>query len=202
MTKIPPDCRLDAKGRYVPLAAIPEVDLLRDQLVTDLLAQAQSLQGTLQDFKDDVFGKLEDFLQEAARLGKVKVRGEKGNFTLFSFDGSCKITVQTQARMGFNESLQLAKDQLLRCVNRWAEGANAHLLALVNQAFELDQEGNVNIHRILQLRRTRIEDREWKKGIDLLTQSMQTVDSKRYLRFYVRDAHGAYQSVSLDLAAL
>lgn len=199
---IPDGYRIDAQGRLVPLETIKESDLLRDELVRQLIEEAQGVHQGLTEFKAAAFAKIEAFLEASAKRFKVKPRGSKGNFTLQSFDGRYQVKVQTQDRITFNEALGHAKKLIDACIRQWSEGADPKIQALVNDAFEVDREGQVRVGKILSLRRLAIDDAKWKRAMDAIGESITVTGSKSYVRFYERDETGEYKPLSLDLAAL
>jgi len=198
---IPDGYRQNANGDLVKLENIREVDLLRDELVLRIADRAQEKSAELATFRDQVFEEVEAFLAESARRFKVKLGGAKGNLTLFSFDGRFKVVVANQDNVTFDERLQIAKSLIDRCIKKWSDGADANLLALVNDAFQVDKAGNVSIRRVLGLRRLDITDKDWKKAMDAISESIQVVGSKRYVRAYERNAAGEYRPISLDVAS-
>jgi hypothetical protein len=53
---------------------------------------------------------------------------------------------------------------------------------------------------VLGLRRLDIQDARWKKAMDAIGESLQTVGSKAYIRIYRRQADGSYKQMSLDVS--
>lgn len=199
--KIPEGYRQNANGDLVLIENIKEVDLLRDELVVRIAEQAQAKSGELANFRNQIFDEIATFVKESADRFKAKMGGAKGNLTLFSFDGRFKIQVANQDNISFDERLQVAKTLIDKCIKKWSDGADANLLALVNDAFQVDKAGNVSIRRVLGLRQLAIEDRDWKKAMDAISESIQVVGSKRYVRVYEREGTGDYKPISLDVAS-
>ena len=85
---------------------------------------------------------------------------------------------------------------------RWAEGGNPNLKTIVNDAFDVGKEGKLRMDRILGLRRLAIEDKEWLRAMDAISDAVRVTQSKRYIRFYRRDAGpaGGYAQMPLDIA--
>jgi hypothetical protein len=128
--------------------------------------------------------------------------GKKGNLTLVSFDGRFKVIVAQSETLVFDERLLAAKELIDQCIRGWSEGASTELLALVNDAFRVDQAGKLSSGRILGLRRLDIQDKKWKKAMEAISESVQVASSKRYIRFYVRlEDSEEYAPVSLDVAS-
>lgn len=74
---------------------------------------------------------------------------------------------------------------------------------LVQQAFETDKEGKINVGRVLALRRLEITDEKWQRAMQAIGESVQVVGTKTYMRFYERvDGSEQYTPISLDFASL
>ena len=71
----------------------------------------------------------------------------------------------------------------------------------MNDAFYVGKSGKLNSNRILGLRRLNITDEKWKKAMDAISDSVQIVGSKEYIRIYRRNSKGEYDFVNLDLAS-
>ncbi len=202
-TKIPDGFREDAKGRLVPVETIKEVDLARDELVTALVKAAEQHSTNLAVFKAEAMATIDTFIAESMARFKAKVGGVKGNVTLLSFDGRYKVQVQIQDHIAFDERLQAAKVLIDKCIAKWGEGADAKLMALVNYAFEVDKEGKLSPTRILSLRRLDVDDKNWKRAMEAIGDSITITGSKAYLRFYKRVGQSdQYTPVPLDVAEL
>jgi hypothetical protein len=196
------DYMTDSRGRQVPTETVSDIDKLRDQTVREISRKALEMRDALSAFKKDLRAELFSYLElSAGRFGKT-YGGKKGNITLMSYDGSLKLMVAVNERIVFDERLQIAKDIIDGCINRWAEGSRSEIRALINSAFYVDKAGNINTARILGLRRLDITDPEWKRAMEAITESIQVSGSKEYLRVYTREENGEYKQVPLDVAAL
>lgn len=104
--------------------------------------------------------------------------------------------------MAFDEGILAAKALIQECLDDWTQDANGNLKALVSRAFEVDKEGNLSTNRILGLRRVKIDDTRWQQAMDAISDSLQVIDSKSYIRLYQREDNGKYTPISMDLASL
>lgn len=200
-TVLPTGYMQDSSGRLVPIDTIKPIDLARDQLVEEIVAKAKLLNSQITDFKDAVFGDIAAFVELSAEQYGVRVGGNKGNVTLISFDGRYKILRAIAEHLRFDERLQAAKALIDECIHDWAQGSRPELQALVNDAFQVDKQGNINTVRVLALRRIQITDERWLRAMRAISESVQVVGSKTYLRVYQRDDQGEYQPIALDIAA-
>lgn len=200
---IPAGYRKNARGHLVPEATIRDIDLERDGLVRELIAAVKAQQAALRKLKDRAFGDANAFISLSADKYDVKIGGAKGNVTLHSFDGALKVVIQRAENMSFDERMQAAKTLIDECINEWARGSDPKIQVLVQQAFETDKEGKINVGRVLALRRLEITDEKWQRAMQAIGESVQVVGTKTYMRFYERvDGSEQYTPISLDFASL
>jgi hypothetical protein len=192
----------DNKGRQVPINMVSDLDKLKDQTVRDITSKALHIQAMVRGFRQEVKEDMMSYLALSfERYGK-KYGGQKGNISLTSFDGSLKVVLAVAESITFDERLQIAKAIVDECITRWAEGSRDEIRALVNDAFNVDKAGKISTSRVLSLRRLAIQDPEWQRAMEAISESIQVSGSKEYLRIYTRDGEGKYQPISLDIAAL
>lgn len=198
---IPDGYRQAADGTLVPIAKIKPIDLARDALVQEIVEKARDLNGIMTDFKTDTMADIAAFVQLSAEQYGAKLGGEKGNVTLYSFDGKYKIQRAMSENIVFDERLQAAKALIDACINKWSEGINDNIHVLVNDAFRVDKEGKISTGRVLGLRRLNIVDAEWQAAMNAISESLQVIGTKAYIRIYERQGEGdKYVPLSLDLA--
>ncbi|MFW1857887.1 DUF3164 family protein [Acinetobacter defluvii] len=200
VTQIPEGFKQDSKGRLVPESTIKPIDFERDALVIRLIKNVKEVQQQLKQFKALAFGDIAAFVDLSLEQYDVHLGGNKGNITLYSFDGQYKIVRQIQDSLRFDERLQAAKVLIDECIQSWSADSNDHLKVLILDAFQVDKEGKISTGRVLGLRRHDIKDEKWLQAMDAIAESINIVDSKSYVRFYERDKDGKYQAISLDFA--
>lgn len=192
----------DAKGALIAEELIKEIDKTRDELVCEFAQSALALQSQMRGFKNKVFDDVAAFVSLSAEKYNVKMGGQKGNITLYSFDGKYKIQVAVADHIRFDERIHAAKAQIDECLHEWSSDARPELRSLIDNAFHVDKEGNLSTARILSLRRVDIQDERWTQAMQAIADSVQIVGSKDYIRFYERDEQGKYQPISLDMAGV
>lgn len=192
----------DAAGRLVPESKVKPIDLLRDQLVRDLVAGAVGLNAAIAKFKGHAFGDIAAFVTASAEQYDVRLGGDKGNVSLYSYDGRYKIQRQVQDSIKFDERLKAAKALIDECIFEWSQGSSDNIMVLVNDAFAVDREGDVNTNRVLALRRLNITDPKWLLAMQAIGDSISVVGSRSYVRFYERvGSSDQYRPITLDLAS-
>lgn len=189
-------------GHLVPIETINQGDLLRDQLVRDIVAVAELHAMQTAQLKTSILDDIQAFVDlSAERYGK-SLGGIKGNVTLHSFDGKYRIIRDVSDTIVFDEQLQVAKELVGQCIRKWSTGSQPEMVALINDAFQVDKKGNLNTARILGLRRLDIKDGLWKKAMEAISNSLSVTGSKTYVRAYKREGSAnAYQRISMDRVA-
>ncbi len=196
--EIPEGYMEDAAGRLVPVENISERDLLCDDLVRLLAANAARLAGLVAAFKAGAFEDLDAFIELSNEKYGVKTGGAKGNAALTSFDGRLKIMVAVDEGIAFGEQLQAARALIEECIREWSDGARPELCTLINDAFRAAKNGKLSTARVLGLLRLEIAHPKWKLAMQALSEAVQVTGSKRYVRFYRRNGSGdGYEQIAL-----
>lgn len=196
-----PNYMPDAQGRLVPISTIRPIDLERDKLVGEIVKEAKGLSSEITNFKERVFGDIAAFVSLSAEQYGAKIGGKKGNVTLMSFDGRYKVQRAIAEHISFDERLQAAKALIDDCITDWAKNSRDEIKVLVNDAFQVDKEGNINTGRVLGLRRLEITDERWKNAMKAISEAVQVVGSKSYVRVYERIGDtDEYRAIPLDVA--
>lgn len=202
-TEIPDGYRLDAKGRLIPEDQIKPIDQLRDDLVLSLVDRACEIRDELRDFKADVFSEIESFVETSAKEYEVQIGGKKGNVQLVSFCGKYKVLRAIQEHITFDERLQAAKGLIDECLREWTADARPEIATIVQDAFRVDQAGNIRTGQVLGLRRLDINDKRWLRAMDAISDAVQVTGSKSYIRIYERVGNSdQYRPISLDIAGV
>ncbi|MCG8553594.1 MAG: DUF3164 family protein [Desulfobacterales bacterium] len=197
------DYMTDSLGRLVHKDNVKEIDKTRDGLVRDIVENALSVQKEMAKFKETAMSEMDAFVEMSASDYGVSLGGKKGNLNLFSFDGRYKVQVQVAEYVVPDERLNAAKALIDTLLNSWTRGSRSEVKTIINDAFAVNQEGKFNLRRVLGLRRLEIVDPDWKKAMDAISDSLQVIGSKRYMRVYERVGNqDQYRPISLDFAAL
>lgn len=200
--RVPDGYHEDARGRLVPDTQIREIDLLRDALVRELIASALPLRASLRDYRAKAFADIQAFVALSAEQYGARIGGAKGNVSLLSYDGRYKVQRAIDESIAFDERLQAAKVLIDECLTEWTVDARPEIALLVQDAFRVDNAGNIRTGNVLGLRRLDIDDARWQRAMQAIAEAVQVVGSKSYLRLYERDDNGRYHPISLDVAGV
>ncbi len=195
---------IDKRGCLVPSAQVKAPIRLQDDTTRSLLARADELAAQMLAFKAWAFETVDTYVGLLAEKYGAPPRGEKGNLSLFSFDGMERVTVQTADRLAFGPEIQIARDIVIgQLVPEWSVGSNVNLVALVQNAFRTDAEGQLSRYSILSLRQLECDDPRWANAMRAIEDSERVIASARYIRFYRRAGgrrDGGWEPVTLNLA--
>lgn len=201
--EIPEGYRKNAQGHLVPTDSIPEIDVMRDELVLEIIERAKAVRKVLEEFKAEGMADVESFVALSGEKYGVQLGGLKGNVTLTTFDGQYQVKVAVADRITFDERIHAAKALVDKCIMKWSKDSRKELRRLVMEAFQTDKEGKLNVARILQLTRSDIsDDEDWQQAMQAVKDSMQAASTSQYLRVYERNAAGKYENLALDLASV
>lgn len=195
---VPGGYRRNAQGHLVPEANIKAIDLIRDELVSQIITGAKAVAEDAARFKASARDHIQSFVELAAAEHGVQIGGDKGNIVLTSFDGRYRILRAMDETVEFSEGLAVARHIIDGCIVRWSAGADGNLVALIRKAFEADKAGRISVARVLSLLSVEIDDAEWSKAVEIIRQSIQVQASKVYLRCYEREPGGKYAQIPLD----
>ncbi|ENX33909.1 hypothetical protein F889_02573 [Acinetobacter colistiniresistens] len=191
------------QGALVPEGNVKEIDKLRDQTVRKLFEKVNELHELLKAFKIQSFEDVAQFCAISAGQYGVTVGGNKGNVTLMSYDGRLKIQRNIAQNINFDERLQAAKELIDECLEEWTEGSRDEIKVIINNAFNVDKKGEISTTKVLGLKKIEINHPKWKQAMQAISDSINIIGSKAYLRFYNRDdATGGYLPLSLDIASI
>lgn len=200
---VPDGYKINGQGHLIPVEQIKPVDACRDDLVLRLVKDAKLLRELLAKFKRNAFDDIGAFIELSAEQYGAKLGGQKGNVTLTSFDGRYKVLRAISETLSFDERLQAAKTLIDECLRDWTSNARPELRALINDAFQVDQQGNIKTSRVLGLRRLEIHDTRWENAMRAISDAIQVVSSKSYIRIYERVGNSdEFVPIPLDVAGV
>ncbi|ACB34548.1 conserved hypothetical protein [Leptothrix cholodnii SP-6] len=149
------------------------------------------------------FADIAAFIETSAEEYGAKLRGAKGNTVLYTFDGRFKVERRFADNITFDERLAAAKALIDECITEWSQGSRDEIKTLINDAFRVDQQGQVSTTRVLGLRRLNIVHPTWSRAMEAISDSVQVVGSSSYVRVYERIGDSdQYRQIPLDLASV
>ncbi len=197
------DCQgswIDGQGRAVPPRYIDPVVKARDRLVRRIAAKTQRLHEQMLAVKAEVLALVDDYLDQVA-AGYDE--DWKGNAELVTFDGRLKVEMKISEVLEFDERLQVAKQKIDHCLRSWTGNARAEVRALINQAFQVDSKGRINVRSILTLRQLKFDNQVWIEAMALIADSLRIRTTRRYVNVYQRHTStDRFELLALNWSAL
>lgn len=191
----------NAKGALVPHSAIKPIDLLIDELVREMRADALELAARIRDFKQSGFERVGALNALLAQDFNTSVGGAGGNITLTSYDGCAKVQIAVAERITFGPELQVAKAMIDDCLTGWSATSHPYIRALVDRVFSVEKEGAISHTGIFMLFQVNIEDEKWQRAMDAIRASIRPVGSTTYIRIQDRDTpDDDFRSIPLNIA--
>lgn len=200
--EIPKGYMKNAEGALMPINKVKPAHIQEDKTVRRLIDQAKAVSAQLAKFKADAMGDAQAFRAMIAEQYGATKGGAKGNMTLRSYDGEMMVQVQVSETIDFGVELQAAKELIDECIGKWSKGSNNNIKVLVNDAFRVNKERNIDTGRVLGLRRLEIDDPIWAKAMDAISDAVRVTGSRSYIRFYETDLEGGRKAIPLDLASV
>ena len=189
----------DAQGREIPVKVLHTEIVEKDAAVKKAMDCAIKLQERIISDKQKLIQIIEKYLNDAARRNNLEW---KGNALLISFDEKYRVEMRFREKIQFGIELQLAKQKIDECIKAWSADSNDNLKAIVNDAFQLDKNGQLARYRIFSLRRFKIKDPVWKEAMELIDKAILVTSTKQYISFAVRDEAGNYNRIVLNFSTL
>lgn len=199
---IPEGYRPNAVGHLVHESEVKEQDLLRDQVVTDLVTRGEAIHKTLQEYKEKALSDIADLINISSQKWELSLGGKKGNVSLTSFDGELMIQRVYADRISYSEEMEVAKHKVLECVESWSAGSNKHLSTLAMRAFQTNKKGEISISRIIEMLNYEIDDKNWMQAMEAVRHSLKVCGTAVYVRIYRRDENGKYRNLVLNISGV
>ena len=201
--QIPAGYMVDPQGRLVPDTMVKEIDKMRNDLVLQIVKDARNLGEIMAGFKKASFADIESFCDLSAEQYDKSIGGLKGNISLLSFDGRYRVSRAVSETYVFDERLQVAKALVDECLQEWSGDSRPELKMLINDAFQVDRAGQVNVKRIMSLRKFNIDDERWKKAMEAINDSLNVLESRIYLRVHERiENSDQWRQIPLDISGV
>ena len=191
---------VDAKGRKVPDSNVSEMDRLIEQTITEIKDHGVELMNRIARYRGHSFDDVNALVALLAEKYNAKRGGAKGNVSFLSYDGSVKVEIRVQDRVTYGAELQIAKDLLGEYIEEVSDGVPDVVHSLLNHAFDVDQQGKVNREQLYSLRRLDIKHPKWAAAMQAIADSMRVVGSVEYFQLSIRDEHGKFKALPINLA--
>ncbi|WP_437918418.1 DUF3164 family protein [Sphingobacterium sp. LRF_L2] len=174
---------------------------LRDSSIVEMVSYAIQLKDQIAGFKTTSFEKI-DTLYKILQEHSSRHANGKGSVTLETADNRYKVQFKRQDHTKFDERATQAEAHILDFLTaEFPEGSNTS--KLVRSLLER-KKGALDKNLVLKLigMRNDFDNENWRKGIELLQESIVPDSTKFYAQFSVKDDNDEWQPIVLDFAKL
>ena len=193
--------REDSRGAWMPESSIKPQDILKDDLVESAADKIVDMRDKMKQLNQEIKDEIRAYIELIGEKYGVKLKGNKGNITLTSYDGKTRIVISISESIYLDENVIAAKELIDEYLEDEIKDASFDIKQLVTSAFRVKQ-GVLDVRSILKLRSLRIDDERWKKAMDIIADSIVVKSSKSCLRLYKQNAEGSMEYVPLDFAVI
>lgn len=193
--------REDSRGAWMPESSIKPQDILKDDLVESAADKIVDMRDKMKQLNQEIKDEIRAYIELIGEKYGVRLKGNKGNITLTSYDGKTRIVISISESIYLDENVIAAKELIDEYLEDEIKDASFDIKQLVTSAFRVKQ-GVLDVRSILKLRSLRIEDERWKKAMDIIADSIVVKSSKSCLRLYKQNDEGIMEYVPLDFAVI
>ena len=193
--------REDSRGAWMPESSIKPQDILKDDLVESAADKIVDMRDKMKQLNQEIKDEIRADIELIGEKYGVKLKGNKGNITLTSYDGRTRIVISISESIYLDENVIAAKELIDEYLEDEIKDASFDIKQLVTSAFRVKQ-GVLDVRSILKLRSLHIDDERWKKAMDIIADSIVVKSSKSCLRLYKQNAEGTMEYVPLDFAVI
>lgn len=177
-------------------------EALRNETTMGLVESALRIKMVLKGFKTAAFAELEAIYKLLQEHSSRHADG-KGNFTIETEDKLNRVRFTRHEQTRFDERATQAEAHILDFLTSQF-GDDSPTSKLVRKLLER-KKGALDKNQVLQLisMKDDFDNENWRKGIELLAESIVPDGTKYYVQFFNREAEGdEWQNVVLDFAKL
>ncbi len=191
-----------ASGAEIPSKLIRKVDKKRHDAALRFYAEGIKLHEKLKAFKEKMMADCDKLYKDYLADYNVELKeNSRGGYTMSTLDKEIQVEFSVGQRIQFDDRIDAAKVKFFDYIDEITKGANPELRQIVETAFQTTR-GKLDPKKIMQLLALKIDHPTWKQATELLTQSMSTNLTKRYIQLRKKDAEGKYENLILDFNAL
>jgi len=189
------------KGDVVPDMAVSPYDKKKEKIIRNIQKKADKLSKDLIAFKKELYEKGDALYTEKLNNKGYDEDGRKGNYSLFSYDKEIKLEMNIQESITFSDEINIAQKKLNEYIDDVTTGTSSDIMQLIHNAFKT-KKGRLDKARIFSLFQIKITHPIWVEAMELIKDSIQTNDSRRYGTISLKGKDGDYNVIQLNFSAL
>lgn len=174
---------------------------LVDDEVAASLAQLSFLSEEIKTVKDAVYGNFKTVLEMKQELFGAKADGQRSH-TFTTSDSKFRITLGVNTIDGYRDTVEDGISMVRDYIESLAKDEKTKaLVKAVLRLLSRDQSGNIKASRVLQLRKMAEDsgDERFLEGVNIIEESYQPTETKRFIRAERKNDKGAWVTVPLSM---
>lgn len=196
-----PEVLENSDGKSVPVKNIRKEHLKRHVTVEKIFMDIAGLETKLKVAKKRLKKAIDVYTKWLAKQNKCEP--VYTNLTLSNYPNLKRVNMISSNVLEFDENLQLAKQKIDSCFERWNSDSNANLKVVVDRYFKVGKKGFIDKNSILSLFELQIKDKEWEEAMDLIRKSIKIVDRRQYVTLHERkDRKAEWKKVDLNFSSI
>lgn len=208
---------IHSNGKAVAVTDVRPDHRERDRTVERLFARIKRLQQQMEDEKKAILEEVEEYKAIISAEYDASF-SETGGITLTNFSGDKQVELKVNKQVQHDEKLDLAENLMRQALNETIEAIRTELNgtkarsalqslknieSIIDNAFALNESGNVARHRIISLKQVKMQHPKWRKALMLIGESEVVRGTRQYL--YAREREELtekYESLDLNFTLL
>lgn len=176
----------------------------KDAFVASFVSQAAQFHAELKQFKTAAIARgneLHDLLYEVFD----KETKELKSFTITTEDKTMKVVVERAERHGFNETAEVAINEIKEVLRAKFEGRNKGMYEIIDSILMKNTKGDYDERLVAKLRRHEgtVDDKRFSDALDTLAAAYYTTQSGTYIRAYkLNEETNKWEDIVLQFSAL
>jgi len=200
MTDIPAGYMQNNRGDLVREENVKDIDKIVDQAVSTLASQAKDISMALTKFKRLALDDIRELIKIAGEKYGESLGGEKGNITLFSYNGRYKVQRIFADRVSFNIEMKAAESLFDKYLEAISASAENDIRVLINATFRSTRGDKLRTAELLRLLSLDIKHPDWIRACEALKNSIMVDGATVYIRLYERvNDSEAYRMIPLNI---
>lgn len=161
----------------------------------------EELSGQIRTVKNTVFGNFDAILKMKSEvLGLTK--DDQRSHTFTHSDSKLRLTLGVNTIDGYRDTVEDGIAMVKAYIESLARDETSKaLVKAVLRLLSRDQNGNIKASRVLQLRKMAEEtgDERFIEGVQIIEESYQPTETKKYIRAEYKNDHGAWVNIPLGM---
>ena len=183
----------DPAGIQIPAKYVSDYDKARDRTVRRIYELWEKTRKQLISCKVQTDAHLAAIRQIASKQSGISLGGEKGYFSLRSFDGKIIIRFENVSVAEFDERLELVQKLINEAIDDLAGDTSKNvniqqLRKIAGAAFRpRGRSGKLDRQRVLDIVSLTVDHPSWKKAAELVRECDRVVGHRQYVRVAVQE---------------